>query len=99
MLGEGEGEGEAVTADHVVYCHTHTGNVDHAVHEKIEEADTESILQGLPLHEHDPAQYYPPVFGALRHIGTVEVSKEATVEALKEMILTLPAVGGQREGS
>lgn len=72
----------------------YTGNVDRAVGEKIEEAETESILQGLPLHEHDPAQYYPPVFGALRVIGTVEISKEATVEALKELVLTLPAVSG-----
>ena len=68
------------------------GNADHAAREKIGEAETDSILQGLPLHEHNPAQYYPPVFGVLCEIGSVEISKDASVEALKEMILTLPAV-------
>ena len=75
------------------------GNTDHGANGKTGEAETESILQGLPLHEHDPAQYYPPVFGSLRDIGSVEISKDATVEALKEMILTLPAVGPGRKGS
>ena len=70
------------------------GNSDHAASGKTGEAETDSILQGVPLHEHDPAQYYPPVLGSLRNIGSVEISKDATVEALKEMILTLPAVGG-----
>ena len=50
------------------------------------------FFQSVPLHEQDPAQYYPPVPGTLSPLGEVEVSRDSTVDELKSMILTLPQV-------
>ena len=56
------------------------------------EAGPNDELKETPLYEQDPSQFYPPVFGHLHEVGFLEISKDATVADLKEMIMTLPAV-------
>ena len=50
------------------------------------------LCSEVPLHLQSLEQFYPPVPGTLLEMGCVELSKDATVEDLKNMILTLPAV-------
>lgn len=59
-----------------------------------EEQDTMETGPQIPLHDQDPACYYPPVPGSICFIGEVEINKESTVHELKEMILTLPVLSG-----
>jgi ubiquitin carboxyl-terminal hydrolase 40 len=47
-----------------------------------------------PLHEVDPAIYYPPVYGSLQLLGDIEINKESSIQNLKEHILTLPHLDG-----
>ena len=49
-------------------------------------------LSQVPLHLLNPSQYYPPVPGDLTEIGTVEINRDASLDDLKAMMLTLPAV-------
>lgn len=44
------------------------------------------------MHLLSPSQFYPPVPGELLQVGSVEISRESTVEDLKLHILTLPTV-------
>lgn len=46
----------------------------------------------VPLHLLSPSAFYPPVAGDLLELGQLLISRDATVEDLKLMILTLPAV-------
>lgn len=46
----------------------------------------------IPLHLLSPSQFYPSVPGTLSEVGCIQVSREATVEDLKNTIMTLPAV-------
>ena len=46
------------------------------------------------LHLLSPAQFYPPVQGDLMEVGAVEIKRESSIDDLKMLILTLPAVSG-----
>ena len=46
----------------------------------------------VPLHFLSPSLCYPPVAGELVDLGQLLISRDSTVEDLKLMLLTLPAV-------
>jgi hypothetical protein len=46
----------------------------------------------VPLHLVSPLSFYPPIGGDLLELGRLLINKDSTIEDLKFMILTLPAV-------
>ena len=58
------------------------------------DSEPQKLCSEVPLHLQSLEQFYPPVPGTLLEMGCVELSKDATVEDLKNMILTLPAMQG-----
>ena len=49
----------------------------------------------VPLHLQSPAYYYPELPGCLMGLDSIEIHRDATVDDLKALILTLPAVSLQ----
>jgi ubiquitin carboxyl-terminal hydrolase 40 len=48
----------------------------------------------VPLHLQSPAQFYPGLPGCLMGLDSIEIHRDSTIEELKALILTLPALGG-----
>ncbi|CAI8039773.1 Ubiquitin carboxyl-terminal hydrolase 40 [Geodia barretti] len=48
----------------------------------------------VPLHLQSPAQFYPGLPGCLVGLDSIEIHRDSTIEELKALILTLPALGG-----
>jgi ubiquitin carboxyl-terminal hydrolase 40 len=46
----------------------------------------------VPLHLQSPAHYYPGLPGSLMELDNIEIHRDATVEELKALIVTLPAL-------